>query len=500
MVFVHKMIHLFQTMREVENDISGASTLVKRLTKSEKAFITKKLAASKGNKAHRQLFDVIAKTNSFEEDEIKELFLAANKGVNYTLIKSQLLELCLKYLVELDSTKNEYQLFQRLEAARIMGRRGLPVQGTKIAHAVLKDAEKYDLLALQFRAYEILYEIAAKTRNLDEIGDMIEGTNRAVIKLQTHNNILSVTHEANEVFFRMNATPEFQKRFEWIRTAIPETVESDSLKIKTALNHLKGFVTMVYECDYEKALPYFEENVRLMVNHPDFSEKHPKIYSTASYNVAMCLNDLNEEERFLELTEKIIAADTKSNVDDAETFGSIFILRINFLQRRNKHNEVLDLIEQHEKKILAESPLMTSGMKLAVLTNSIISYFKCAEMRKALKWSNYVLNDHFSIYHDVLCFNRILNLIIHFELGNIELLESILPNTMRFLVSHGHYSDTFKAVYDFFVEYVKDYSGKNEKTLFTKLKSTLSDIGAPVNFNMEEFHELIGEWVERKLN
>jgi hypothetical protein len=61
-------------------------------------------------------------------------------------------------------------------------------------------------------------------------------------------------------------------------------------------------------------------------------------------------------------------------------------------------------------------------------------YFLAKYFSKSLKWINEIINTNFgSIRLDIQKYTRILNLIVHFELGNISLLQYATDSSKRFL-------------------------------------------------------------------
>jgi hypothetical protein len=57
-----------------------------------------------------------------------------------------------------------------------------------------------------------------------------------------------------------------------------------------------------------------------------------------------------------------------------------------------------------------------------------------ASMNKALFWLNKVLNDNEpTLRQDIFTYARLFNLVLHYELGNFDLLEYIVRSTQRFL-------------------------------------------------------------------
>ncbi|MCC7431003.1 hypothetical protein IT568_09190, partial [bacterium] len=102
------------------------------------------------------------------------------------------------------------------------------------------------------------------------------------------------------------------------------------------------------------------------------------------------------------------------------------------------------------------------------------SFYAVGNYSKALGWINKILNDkETEIREDLYCFSRILNLIIHFELEDYELLEHIVKSTHDFLVRR-------KKIYKFetiLLNFLKKFSQvKNNKELLELFKELKTEI------------------------
>ena len=486
-------------MKEVQNDSSGACTLIKRLNKSERSYITKKLSASKGNKLHQQLFEIVTKTNSFEEEEIKQLFKSSTKSANYTLIKSQLFELLLNYLSELNTTSSiELELIQKLKQATILSGKLLRQQAMKIVNSVLKEAEKQDFYAIQLKALEQIIELAIRLQDLDEIEKAVEKISVLIKKQETHLHLFNLTHQANYTFFKLSAKPEFKSLFEALKEKIVEP-KDQSIKIQSAYHHLKGFVTMVYDCDYEKALYHFKKNLEIIGNNKEYINAHPQIYQTASMNAAICSQSINDEKGFWIALENANLITKSTDYEYADRLGNITILKQSFLQDRGKHQKSVELIENSGEELITNLNQMPDGVRLVLSINCVLSYSYCKEWKKALKWNNAILNEQIDVANDLVCFNKMINLIIHYELNNLDLIETLLPNIFRYLVARNYYNGSFKLVYDFFQNLTKDYSLEQEVKLLKTLNTEQQKLMGEATFNLQEVNQFVFDWSSEKI-
>jgi hypothetical protein len=61
-------------------------------------------------------------------------------------------------------------------------------------------------------------------------------------------------------------------------------------------------------------------------------------------------------------------------------------------------------------------------------------YFGVGEYNKALHWLNKIINTNYEdLSQDIIRISKLINLIVHFELGNDDLLSYIYKSSVRFL-------------------------------------------------------------------
>ena len=84
-------------------------------------------------------------------------------------------------------------------------------------------------------------------------------------------------------------------------------------------------------------------------------------------------------------------------------------------------------LDENEGKINKEQELL--------FLNTISTvYFGAGRVKESLQWLNRVLNDNEpNLRQDIYSYARLFNLVVHFELGNYDLLEYIIKSTTRYL-------------------------------------------------------------------
>jgi tetratricopeptide (TPR) repeat protein len=104
-------------------------------------------------------------------------------------------------------------------------------------------------------------------------------------------------------------------------------------------------------------------------------------------------------------------------------------------------------------------------------------FFGIGEYNKALFWINKVLNDNeTNLRQDLYGYARLFNLVIHYELGNNELLEYIIKSTHRYLNKRNRAYDIESLVISSLKKLSKAYDKADEKSILEKMKPELKQV------------------------
>jgi tetratricopeptide (TPR) repeat protein len=94
---------------------------------------------------------------------------------------------------------------------------------------------------------------------------------------------------------------------------------------------------------------------------------------------------------------------------------------------------------------------------------------------------------------------RILNLIIHYELGNTVLLESLLRSTYRYLNKANRLSDFERKMINFIKEAGKPHSKKEMQRILETLKQDFEELSRQPSYGVFDLFDIIA-WLESKIN
>ncbi len=153
-------------------------------------------------------------------------------------------------------------------------------------------------------------------------------------------------------------------------------------------------------------------------------------YALYVFVVMRLYNSLDEANTALQklrrLEEYVDAKVSKS--EHARCFEFYFTAITDMSLESKNYNEVWQIIPQIEELFETYEPHMTPSFILVLHYNLTCMFFGLGEFRQALKWLNKVRNVTTVFREDIFYDLRTLNMIIHMELGNDEILPSLIKS------------------------------------------------------------------------
>ena len=118
----------------------------------------------------------------------------------------------------------------------------------------------------------------------------------------------------------------------------------------------------------------------------------------------------------------------------------------------------------------------------------------------ALRWLNKILNDTDSAREDIHSMARILNLVVHFEIGNMETLPYAIQSSERFLSKRNRLYGLEKLMLKSFRKISRTDNPKRQKEIFMHLKNEIhSSKDEPAIKTAYEYFDFMS-WINSKLN
>jgi hypothetical protein len=417
--------------------------LIKSLDQSEKryfkVFATMHIKDNDSNKYVR-LFDAIDSLSEYDESEVRKSFKGEKILNQLHVAKNYLYNTILKSLRLYYSEKSKLnELMDLLRDVQILYDKSLFKQCRKHLDKAKKIAYKFEkhaqILAIldwektlaRTNAYadineEELLEYYAEhnkaTEDLSNINDYWKLTMKSFLLKKKHGDIRDVN--------------ELKKFNEIINDPLLKSESNARTFIsKTFYYNIKGLYYLTNK-DYKNLLFYCIKLVELLEANPHLLKEDN--YISSLYNLLLVQIELKKYDDALETIKKLRNIQTKSLTVQSRIFSTSYDTELNLYLRTGDFKKGIPLVSDIEEGLKKFREKLNKETETLFSYNIAYIYFGINDYDNALKYLNKIINDsELNIRQDIQCFARILNLLVHYELKNYDLIEYSIKSTKRYL-------------------------------------------------------------------
>jgi len=475
--------------------------LIKSLTKSEKRFFKLSSSLQAGEKNYLKLFDAIEKQKEYNEEEIKELFKKERFIKHLPSEKNHLYKLILKSL-RIYHAENSVssQLKEDIRSIEILYAKALYSECSKLIKKSKKMAyanEKFYYLVELIKWEKMLLEEEYLSGLFDkDLNTLIVEEQEVIEKLRNLAEYQMLYSKINYVFRIGGYSRNDQERkiVEEISNYPLIKGQNTALSRRAAAScyYIKGLCAVTNH-DLEASFANFSRVVQIFEENPVLIQDIPKQYIKSLSNLLLYYINSRNFDAFFDVVEKMRSLKQQPGFASTDIqlkiFTSSFYFELLAYDRMGQYDkgieivqDILDGIDKYDDKITKEE---------VILFYYTIAYthFGAEDYRQALSWLNRVLNDNeTNLRQDVYSFARLFNLVIHFELGNYDLLDYIVKSTSRFYLKRKREYNREYRFETAFLKHIKKAAKVADKK--DKLKVAFEEL-------KEELEEILTDHYER---
>jgi hypothetical protein len=488
--------------------------LIKSLTKSEKGyfkkFAAKNAAGSKQN--YIVLFDAVDSMNSYDEGLLKKKLKNDPLSRQLSVYKVYLFNLILKSLSQYGAFDNSTsRIKELLDYSKTLSSKALHKEA-------LKQLKKAKELAYKFTNFTLLLDVLIAERNIITV---LPDKNIREVRKQLYEEEIAVTEKLRKSF-----------EYSWLSDQMVICVEQkgdfreeDKIKemeqiissplmrtFSNANEHNMKFYYLHTHLFYNLGKNRLDEvrklllkEVELLEAESHFIDDNPKNYSSSLINLLLFSQMTNSRKDVRESVIKLNALRKKlKNKVSLQLELHILFHAANteMLIYRNSCDMTRGRIAA--RKIETELPKypneVPQQLKAALLSNLCSFYFLDRKYEMSLSAVNRLLKEtSVNFKSDINFFARIMQLVIHFELKNYDLLEYLAGSAANFFKSQKRAFKFENVLINFFRNIVKqnpaEFSGTFEELLF-KLKKIPGD---PEGYNLQSYFDFVS-WAESRVS
>jgi hypothetical protein len=486
--------------------------LIRSLTPSEKrAFklFSSRHTAAEDNQ-YVKLFDAID-----DQDEYNEPALLKDFGTKqFSIVKGRLYDSILRSLdVYHANSSIDAQLKRDLHCAEILYKKSLYDQCSKLLISAKKLAQKYErhssLLEIYLWEKRLIEKDNYSDMTEEDISRFLKEDEVIGQKVKSFNDYWNIK---SRLFMILNKrgkvrnSEELENFKKIIDNVLLKTEESAlSVETKYLFNHIYSAYYFGVG-DYRSCYENLQKNVELIETHTHLFEEEPNIYFSVLTNIIYVASQLKNYDAVFMYLRRLREVPQKFEISKNEDleiklFSSAFSIELTIYNNLGEYEKALDLVPRIEDGLEKYAGNLNK-VRVAYFCSSIANaYFGTGKFSTALRWNNRILNNkEIEEVEDAHCFAEMLNVIIHLELKN----DDLIPYTMK--AAH-RYLKAKKRVYKFetiFFNFIgnlmkeKDKSGpdKTYRELLGELEKLKDE---PFEHAAFEYFDFLS-WAESKVN
>ncbi len=487
--------------------------LIKSLTKSEKRFFKLQSTLQSGDKNYVRIFDVIEKMQDYDEELLKESFKTEKFIRHLPSEKNHLYKQIMRSLRLFSSEANVSSLLKtEIKNIEILYNKALYSECNKFLERAKKIASKYE-------KFYHLYELINWEKTLLE-----ESYEDGLF-----NNLDQLINEEKEVLDRLRNLAEYHVLYSKInfvfRSGGYARTEENMRIINDIVNHplIKGKNTAMSKraatiCFYTQgfckmangdattALQKFIRVKEILDNEPHLRSDLSKRYIRTLSNIITCCMDLNkytEAREYITLMRSFDQEQEGFDSPDVQTiiFKNAGLAELEMCHHTGDFEKALRDVEEISASMLVYADKLNKEHELTFYFQFAFVQFGAGNFNKALFWLNKILNDNETeLRQDLFSYARLFNFVIHFELGNEELLEYTLKSTARYLQKQERDFPFEKIILDNMKKLIRIKNKSERKMAFESFRTELAkSMHGPEDKVVLRYFDFI-KWLDSKVD
>ncbi len=395
------------------------------------------------------LFDAIAAMDVYDENALIEKFRGQSFTRRFAITKRRLYETILKsldaYHAEGSLDVKAYRLLHQVE---ILHRKALYEDAAKLLHSARR-------LAQQHGRSTILMEVLQWERRLLECGnyssthtsdlERISAESNRIRKEQTEvDHLWEIKSRVLMDLYRKGQARD-KDALAAIQLKLKDPLLKDPLKLLTPrakfLFHHLHSATAYARNDLDTCRDHLLRNRELLNSNKDHFSDDKNIILGVLSNLVHVSSRLGHFSGSLDLLKEYRTAPTAWDMpetDDLELklFSTTSSLELALHCRSGSFDKALRSVGRIEKGLDDHADGLGPLRRAGLFYQLAYAHFGVGQLDKALQWTNRLLNDtHVRESAEIVCFGRMLDLLVQVEIGKKDLVPYTLRNTERFFRS-----------------------------------------------------------------
>ena len=496
-----------------------ASDLVFRFIKSlsppEKRYF--KLFASRhtiGNKnEYLRMFEAVDRMQQYDDILLRKTFKKLKAKNSFAIAKNRLYETILRSLDSFHSESSvDVQLRSFLHYAEILFKKSLYDECAKMLNRAKKISVKYEKHSVLMDIYKwqkkLLEKDGYSTVNDNDLKRLLE---EDLITLEKINNYCEFWYIKSRLILMLNRYGKVRevKELENFKTIIDNVLmKSENKALSYETRYLYYHIYSAYYFgigDYRNSYSYMDKHLELIESNAEMIQDEPNKYFAVLSNMIYLCSQLNKQKEiplWLQKLRNISTVVGKKMTEDLaiKLFSTSMSAELSLYIQSGRFKEALNLVEPIETGLKKFRGAMSKVREAYFFFNIAVVYFALGDFTKSLHWLNRLLNDtHLDANQDIHAFARILDLVVHLEMGNKELIPYTLRSVQRYLDIRKRMFRFETVFLDFIKKIARARSEEDKQISYIELQEELKHIAEDA-YEKQVFEQFdFQSWVESKI-
>lgn len=485
--------------------------LIKSLSGPEKRYFKLYARTNSGDKSSKyiQLFDAIDQQKTYDDEAlIKSIYAGeAIQSRKYSELKAYLYELILKALQGFDeNTSIDFRLKRMLQSVRVLYRRShyddaieLLLKAKKLAAQY--EAFDYGLEILHWKK-QVAYaksDIPFLDENLGEIEQDETACLRKLENIAAYQNLFYRIMISIRKYALLRSDEKIAKLETFMQDPLLQNQDL-ALSHKARILYHRIYGLYYYSIlDYEQFYLENKKFLELLESNPRLLKESVPDHISALSNLTLSCGLLKKHNEISQNLDKLLKIKPISLDDELKIHVQYFGTQLNLCISSGNFAEGATSLKRQEK---ASAKFNKEAFQASQFYYQYFYInFGIGDYDQALKYLNEWLNLPRSIKReDLQSLARILNLIIHYEMGNTFLLDYLFRSTYRFLKKRDRVFEFERRVMQFFRDSNKVSSRKELVGLMKELREDFITLSQTPSENVMFLYFDFLSWVESKIS
>lgn len=435
--------------------------LICNLNQSEKRYFKQylsRVSSSNNNSIYARLFDYMSQNKKYDREQllVKCDFIKSNQ---FQSIRTRLYDYILESLRAYKSdSSNNIKLHEYLINYEILTNKGLFVQAWKLllkAEKLAYHIENFNLLEDILIKQEYIATARLKDKKIDAVVKEIEDKRHKILSMKKvaielknlHIEAYTIFKEDGRIRRMKNNMDIPLKKLQDLQATVAMYPNAFSINFRF---HRTIAIAYGHCGHFDMAEMHMRQLKSIFENNRSYIQLHIHEYITTLNRLII---DLNTTKRYNEALQVIAEMRIMANIHPKNKELQLMIFEnANFQEleiyiKKQNYTTAVRIMENFIPDVNTLENKIHTVNQQSKFYRICLAYFGNKDYRKALQWSNKILNTTQSTYRkDILSSVELLNLLIHYKLENYNLLSYRIPSTINYLKKIDRYLDFEKVV------------------------------------------------------